>query len=96
MTNNKLTNMTLLKIFVIKDTKANIYHTPFFNRSNEVAMRMVGATANDESSLLNQYPQDYELQCIGHFDDTSGKILPLDETETTFVTNIYSLIKKED
>lgn len=86
LSNNKATenenpfdNMALKKIFSIKDSEANLWHTPFFNRSGTQAKRMVGMTVNDKNSILSQYPEQFEVYLLGHFNDHTGKITLLKE-----------------
>lgn len=71
---NDLTNMSLIKMFIIRDTEAQICHTPFFNRSTTVAKRMVASTVNNPESLIHDYPNQFQLHLIGYYDDTTGNV----------------------
>lgn len=63
------------KMFVIADTKAEIFNPPFFKNSHGEAERDFRTLVNDEKSQnINQYPEDFDLYYIGEYDMSSGKI----------------------
>ena len=76
-THTKETNMTK-KMFSIRDAKGEIYHPPFFKITNGEAERDFTTTVGDEKSMLNKYPEDFDLYYIGEFDDQTGKIESLE------------------
>lgn len=65
-----------LKIFTIRDTKGEIYHPPFYQRSHGEAERAFTQLINDPKSQISQYPEDYDLYYLGEYDDQTGKIFP--------------------
>lgn len=62
------------QIFVIRDSKVESYLDPFYAVNKTVAIRMVQDAANDENSLLNKHPGDFEVFQVGKFYDTTGKV----------------------
>lgn len=71
-----------LKMFSIRDTKAQAYNRPFYAHTHGEAERMITSAVHDpQSGLLHQYPEDFDLFLVGTFDDQSGKIEPLPTPE---------------
>ena len=66
------------KAFSIRDSKAGVFNTPFFQKSIGEAERSFDKLTKDSSSMVYQYPDDYDLYYIGEYDDQSGNIKPLD------------------
>jgi len=70
--------MATQKIVAIMDHALNIYMRPFFVISEGQATRMfrdeVNRTAEDNQ--MNKHPEDFDLYCIGYFDEESGFINP--------------------
>lgn len=61
------------KIFSIRDNKVSVYHCPFFHENEIIAVRTLGMAVTDQKLHLAKFPEDYELFCLGEFDDISGK-----------------------
>lgn len=70
-----------LKIFSIRDTKGEIYNTPFFQKTHGEAERSFTSLMNDQNTMIAKYPEDFDLYFIGEFDDQSGKITHLDSPQ---------------
>jgi len=66
----------MIGIYSIFDKKALSYSAPFFVPNELVAMRSVGSAVADKSSLLGQYPEDYDLYEVGSWDDQAGAVIP--------------------
>lgn len=62
------------KFYTIYDSKAGYYNRPFLVRTKGEALRLFQQAANDTTTSLGQYPEDYILFEIGTFDDLSGII----------------------
>ena len=67
-----------LKIYSIKDAKAEYFTQPFFKKTHGEAERDFTTLCRDEKSQINQFPEDYDLWYLGDYDDNSGKMSPLD------------------
>lgn len=66
-----------LKIFSIRDSKAEVFNTPFFQKTHGEAERTFKELANDEKSMICKYPEDYDLYYLGEYNDQNGLISPL-------------------
>lgn len=74
------------KIYAIRDAKVGAYMTPFFSHNNDTALRSFRHAGRSPESVMNSAPDDFALYCLGEFDDSSGKIIPLDTPD--FVGNL--------
>lgn len=61
-----------LQCFALLDIKTGAYGTPWFMRHGAEAMRAVGDLAQDKSTTVGRHPADYQLVCLGYWDDQSG------------------------
>jgi hypothetical protein len=60
----------LNSVFVIYDTKAQSYNKPIFSPTLETLKRnYVELVQSGDKSLIVTYPQDFELYCLGTYDD---------------------------
>lgn len=66
----------ILKCFVVKDMKAQLFLQPNFQRSVAEAMRSWEVVANEGESAISKFPHDFRLFCIGEFDDVKGELTP--------------------
>lgn len=71
----------LLKMYSIRDSKAEVFNPPFFKHTHGEAERDFRNLVNDEKSFVNKYPEDFDLFYLGQFDDQTGKIEPLPTPE---------------
>lgn len=75
----------MLNCYAIYDKKALSFATPFFAVNDEVAMRSFEDLVRDRRSLVSQHPEDFALHFVGRFEPESGKLLPRQEGEGTFL-----------
>lgn len=68
----------ILKAFSIRDSKADVFNTPFFQKTHGEAERSFKQLIQDDKSMLSKYPEDYDLYFIGEYDDNTGKLVTLD------------------
>ncbi len=61
-------------MFVIYDSKANAFMTPWFLTTQALAVRAFSDLANDPESNVSRHPDDYTLFTIGTFNDQTAKI----------------------
>lgn len=71
----------VLKVFSIRDSKAEVYNMPFYQKTMGEAERSFRQAAMDEKTTLSKYPEDYDLYYLGEYDDNSGKLIPKDTPE---------------
>lgn len=62
------------KFYTIYDSKAGFYRPPFHARSKGEAIRMFQQAANDITTQIGLYPEDFCLFEIGTFDDITGNL----------------------
>lgn len=62
-----------LKAFTIRDTKGEVFNTPFFQKTHGEAERSFKSLLNDQQSMVAKYPEDYDLYYIGEYDDQTGQ-----------------------
>lgn len=67
-----------LKIFSIRDQKSDVFNTPFFKKTVGEAERDFRTLVNDGKSMVNQYPDDFDLYWVGEYDDSTGQLKALD------------------
>jgi len=64
-----------MKVFSVKDTKANYYTPPQLYRNSQEAVRAVTNSVNGSGeTLFAKNSEDFALFEIGSFDETAGKI----------------------
>lgn len=62
------------RIFSIRDSKAEMFYPPFYQKTHGEAERSLRELVRDEKSLISKYPEDYDLYFLGEWDDQSGKM----------------------
>lgn len=67
-----------LKMFSVRDQKAQIFNPPFYAHTPGEAERNFTRLAKDPQSTINQFPEDYDLYEIGSYDDQTGHVQSLD------------------
>ena len=67
-----------LKIYSIRDSKAEIYNAPFFQKTHGEAERSFKTLANDQKSTVCQHPEDFDLWYLGVYNDQTGTIQSLE------------------
>lgn len=69
-----------MKLFVIKDTKANYYMQPQLYRTSAEAVRACSNSVNDKNNgLFAKNAEDFVLFEIGEWDEQTGNISPCDK-----------------
>lgn len=67
-----------LKMYSIRDQKAEIWNVPFYKKTHGEAERDFHQAVLDEKSMLNKYPEDYDLYFVGTYDDQTGVTISVD------------------
>jgi len=62
------------KMFVIFDSKAHAYMTPFFMHHEDMAIREFSNAVNDQEHAFGKHPADYTLFEIGSYADNTAQI----------------------
>lgn len=76
---NKENEIPRMFLYAVHDEKAETYGPPMAHPSAGVAIRGFTAACQNKQSFLAQFPSDYSLYCIGHYDDRTGKCVAFPE-----------------
>lgn len=76
-----------MKLYAIRDLKANAFADPFHMPNDVIAARAVAAAKADSSTLLHKFPEDYQLWCLGDYNTETGQI----SEASVLICNITSL-----
>lgn len=68
-----------LKVFSIRDSKAETYNTPWYKSTEGEALRDFHTAVNDPQSFLNKYPKDFDLYLLGSYDPSTGQFETLQQ-----------------
>lgn len=66
--------MTKLKMYAVKDKKADAYLQPFTTQTDGLAIRMIQGAMEGENNL-SKYPEDFSLYNIGEYSENTGIII---------------------
>lgn len=71
-------------MYAVRDSAMDAFHAPFFAPSNGVAMRSFRdeVVRKDGSSMMQAHPEDFELYIVGHYEEDTGVLLPLESGPT--------------
>lgn len=61
-----------LKMFSIRDSKAEVYNQPHFCLQVGEAERNLMRLVRDPQSMISQFPEDYDLYLVGLWNDKTG------------------------
>lgn len=76
--------------YSVYDKKARIFNNPIFQQNDDVAIRSLAASMKE--TLFSMFPDDYELWCVGEWDDINGEFTPF---EKYMVIRVNELTKGE-
>lgn len=83
------------KMFVIYDSKANAYMTPWFLHQDAMAQRAFSDCVNDQNHNFGKHPEDYTLFQIGQFDDQTAE-LNINEKPKTFGNGLTYIVQTKE
>lgn len=67
-----------LRAYTIRDSKAEVFNTPFFQKTHGEAERSFRQLVSDDKSMPGKYPEDYDLYYLGIYNDVTGLLSPLE------------------
>lgn len=79
-----------MKLYSIKDTK-NKFMRPFEEVNDDMAIRTLKAIANDKNTQIGMFPEDFELWCVGSFNEETAELT----SEITFLARAIDHVRKE-
>lgn len=82
-------------IISVRDIVANTFSIPTFHQSRGSALRAFSTEVNraDENNQIYKYPGDFELYCLGFYDDEHGSFEPLSSPEKLGDARDYVIAK---
>jgi len=85
--------MSMLKLYTIRDVRTSAHNRPIALQNRAVLERSLLDALQDPSSNLSQHPEDYQLFCVGEFDQDTGDIIAC---PPEFLFNLQDLIKESE
>mgnify|MGYP000559693749 CR=1 FL=1 len=83
--------MAKLKACSIHDVKAEAWMTPMFFQSSAQAVRSFGDAVRDGTSEFGKHPEDYNLFCVGEFDQDTGEVFGFEPIHLIAGINVKEL-----
>lgn len=77
-------------VYAVRDVKADAFVSPFFRRTHKEAMRYFGDAVVSKDTMFHAHPEDFQLFCLGQFDDETGLLVGL--TQTQFLVSATEFI----
>lgn len=84
--------MTKLFVMSIKDSAVQAFNPPFVAPADASAVRDVREIVNSPDSRISKNPDDFELYCVGMWNDQDGTLEPC---KARMVARCKDLVKKE-
>ena len=69
--------MMNLRIYTIRDSKAEAYLPPFTFRTDGEAIRAFDDSVQKPGTALHDHPEDFFLYKVASFDQDSGRVEPM-------------------
>lgn len=82
-----------LRVFALRDNKADAFGSPFFVPNDAIARRMVGELVQDKRTEVGKYPAEFAVYEIGTFDPGTGVMVGI---QPTVVCSVLSCMPKPD
>lgn len=79
----------ILRLYAIRDVKAGAYTMVFGFANDGVSVRAVKDEMMTPGSMFEKHPGDFQLYCVGLYDQDTGAITGLDKPE--FVVELAAL-----
>ena len=83
----------MLKMCSIRDVKAEAWLTPMFFQANAQAIRSFGDAVGDRNSEFGKHPEDYNLYCLGSFDDQTGEVVVVEPEHLAHGANLVRTLE---
>ena len=88
-----------MRAYSIYDKKSGTYSNPMFLVSDGVARRVFMDSLDDPKSVVNKHPADFDLYCVGEFDEVAGSLLPTTENGSVvpprFLASALDFVKND-
>lgn len=67
-----------VNLYAFKDQTAEVFQMPFCCHNSKEAIRVFDIRLKDKDSMIGRYPEQFSLYEIGSYDDSTGKVEPID------------------
>lgn len=64
------------QMYVVYDSKAQIYNKPFYFINHQVAIRAARELLGDPNTEITKHPRDFTMFHIGEYDDETAHVKP--------------------
>lgn len=81
------------QIFSLFDKKSVSFSNPFFSPSIAEATRAVQMACRDGKAMFANYPADYALYLVAHWDHTTGALTPTSHGGPQLVLEVAALVQ---
>lgn len=80
---------TTFGFYSFYDKKTKKFMPPFYSVTEDEALRQASSIVNFSNSLINKFPEDYDLIYIGSFDEDTGEIY--DNENVNIIASCFDL-----
>lgn len=84
----------MIQLYSLFDKKTSAYERPFLVSYVQEAIQGVQQALDEGKAFFARYPADYALYLVGHFDPTTGQMMPPSQSGPQFVIEVASLSRK--
>jgi len=81
------------KLYSVFDVKTQVFCKPFYAENDATALRGFTYAANDKTTDIGRWPEDYSLFFLGSFDDSDCTIVTV--TAPLSIAHAIALVNKE-
>lgn len=83
-----------MKVYSMYDRASGLYNNPMCCINDSVAVRTVSMSLNADTPVVAY--EDYDLVCLGNFDENTGELSGDKISTVAHVIDIYNKIKGEN
>lgn len=85
----------MYKIYAIRDSKMEAFNRPFVLPADGAAIRAFQDEINNKDSELSKHPEDYDLYCVGIWNEETGIIAEVEGRIYRIATGESLIYRKE-
>jgi len=85
----------IMVVVSIRDRASGCFSRPVFTQSEGTAIRSFGDEVNRDGpdNELRKHPEDFDLYCVGAFDDSSGAFMSEDQPRL-LIKGVQSIVRE--
>lgn len=81
----------MTRVYCMKDLKIGVFLGLSLGMTDASVKRAIVESLANAPSTVRSYPEDFDLYCVGEFNDESGELV----SRLEFICNVASLLRKE-